>query len=232
MSSSSSSSMTAAYYGILPAFASTMCCWGPPLLSMVGAATATASANSTSSTVGVGNTAVALSRQIARYRPYLLGLSATMIGYSFTKVYGLQERLSPAKHACCENNNEDDVESLKFQRVVVWTSLAVAIAGASYGRVKPPRATLFSLSGAPSMRRNDVGISSRKAMELYVNGMTCGGCANKVQTAIESVGKIHKANVDHTTGKVVVEATIDVNLESIKKAIAKAGYHVQDLKSP
>ena len=43
-------------------------------------------------------------------------------------------------------------------------------------------------------------------MEFYVNGMACGGCANKVQTAIESVGKIHKANVDYTTGKVVVEA--------------------------
>jgi len=143
--------VTTALYGIAPAMASTVCCWGPPLWMGVVGATGT----------GVG--ASFFAHRMARYRPYLLALSATMIGYSFERVYSTTDikmlvsssdsnvkqpqpssSSSSSSNNCCHDNKNDinvhpsdnsDDDNLRYQRMAVWASLLVAVAGASYGRV-------------------------------------------------------------------------------------------------
>ena len=196
---SSTSTAATAYYGILPALASTMCCWGPPLLGMTGAA------------VGLGSTTTL--QRITRYRPVLLGLSAAMISYSFVKVYGLlpNQQAQEATRDCCHDNNlqkgvSDPNENV--QRAVVWGSAIVALAGASYGRL--PRSAISSV-----LWRHDPTATKPlhlQTMELRIHGMACAGCANKVRQALQGVPGVHHVpTVDHLTGRTVVQVVACAN---------------------
>lgn len=214
-STSRSSTTLSALSSIAPAVASTACCWGPAVLSL-----------------GAGGSSAAAARlsQISRFRPYLLTLSASMISYSFYRVYGppIQQ-----EHACCKTEAEKErhAQRLKINRAVVWASLGVALVGASYGRVPLPKyfRNNNSLVAGPMGTTTTAAIgsmasSSSQVLKFQVQGMHCGGCSNKVKNAVESVGGIQKATVDHKTGSVLVEG--GMNEEAIKSAITKAGYVV------
>ena len=240
-SSATLSSTLAAYYGILPALASTMCCWGPPLLSVMGAAAGASTANAASSTT----TSKLWLQRVTRYRPWLLGLSASMIGYSFVKVYyTIPTQQQQQQHACCRHAN-DDAQNLKFQRAVVWASLAVALAGASYGRVSIPKGVATAWSSwrrnatAPVATRKGPLVSkpsstiTSKMIQLDVDGMACAGCANKVRQALQSVdGVVGTVTVDHVTGKTVIPtealSAAQQNPLLLKTAIQKAGFAVRE----
>lgn len=248
-STTTTSTTTAALYGILPAVASTMCCWGPPLLSVVGA----------------GSAGSLINHHIARYRPYLLGLSATMIGYSFTRVYpdvfsnipilggtsNQQNRhddsTAAASHSCCADSDtaphhpHDPSTTLRIQRAVVWTSAAVAVAGAFYGRQGAGRSFLRQMasranrtspppppSGASS---GNTSVNPTSPLVLHVDGMACAGCANRVQNAIwKQQPTVTDVSVNHKTGRTLVQgvaADDTSSLASLRQAIEKAGYQVR-----
>jgi hypothetical protein len=72
-----------------------------------------------------------------------------MISYSFYKVYGppsktmslshYQHQQTENEHGCCQRLSAEDkaaqhAQTLKRNRMIVWASLGVALAGASYGR--------------------------------------------------------------------------------------------------
>lgn len=60
-----------------------------------------------------------------------------MISFSFYRVYGPP---SEQEHACCKTEAErkNHAKKLNINRAVVWISLCVALAGASYGKVQLP----------------------------------------------------------------------------------------------
>jgi len=180
---------------------------------------------------GAAGATPALSR-ISRYRPYLLGLSTTMISYSLYKVYGPPSQM---EHACCTTDAQKKAHAkkLNLNRAVVWASLAVAIFGATYGRVSLP--TTHHLASIPtniwrpaSTGAAASGISSSSSLlKLQVDGMSCGGCATKVRKAIESIRGVQNVVVDHQTGQAIVKGVgAHVNEKAIKAAIAKVGYMV------
>lgn len=239
--SAATTTSTTAYYGVFPALASTMCCWGPPLLSVVGA--------------GSGAAAGA-TRILSRYRPVLLGMSASMISYSFLRVYDFnafpnhEQEQQQQQRACCEhkhNTVERDDEELKVQRAVVWASLLVAIAGASYGRISYPKMIMTRLESSSSWpwRRATATANTTSAiksfssvttattmtakqpystMELRITGMACTGCANKVQTALQNVPGVHAVvSVNPVTGKTVLQTTTR-NVVGLRQAINQAGF--------
>jgi hypothetical protein len=57
------------------------------------------------------------------------------------KVYFDPSVINNAKHECCETPDQKDAHQrrLSTNRAIVWLSLGVAVAGASYGRVSLPK---------------------------------------------------------------------------------------------
>lgn len=203
-------STSTALSSIAPALASTACCWGPAVLGIFGA---------TSSSSG------AYFSQIARFRPQLLALSATMITFSFYRVYGPPSR---QEHACCKSEAEkqDDAKKLKINRIVVWISLCVALAGASYGRVQVPQLSRVGMSNWIGGGAQSTASSCAAApLQMQVQGMSCGGCASKVSSAIRGVDGVQNVLVDYKTGVATVEG-ININEKAIRTAIKNAGYVV------
>lgn len=60
--------------------------------------------------------------------------------------------------------------------------------------------------------------------EIEISGMTCGHCAMSITKELESVHGVHVLEVNHQTGKAVVESSADES--ELTAAIDKAGYQV------
>lgn len=61
--------------------------------------------------------------------------------------------------------------------------------------------------------------------ELQVEGMSCGGCANSVKRAVQTVDSNAKVDVELTTQKVRIETAADIN--AVTFAITEAGYPIK-----
>ena len=58
--------------------------------------------------------------------------------------------------------------------------------------------------------------------EIEISGMTCGHCAMSISKELEAVPGIHVLEVNHATGKAIVEG--EASEENLVAAIDKAGY--------
>ncbi|WP_062077388.1 heavy-metal-associated domain-containing protein [Demequina globuliformis] len=74
-------------------------------------------------------------------------------------------------------------------------------------------------------------MTDQPIITVTVTGMTCGGCAANVRTALEQADGIAAAHVDHESGRVDVtpDGTVPADdLEfTIDEAVAGAGYAVK-----
>jgi copper chaperone CopZ len=61
-------------------------------------------------------------------------------------------------------------------------------------------------------------------IEIDVTGMTCGHCSQSVTTELVSIEGVTQVQVDHATGKALVEADVEISDEQLAAAIAEAGY--------
>lgn len=62
-------------------------------------------------------------------------------------------------------------------------------------------------------------------IELPVNGMSCGGCAQTVQQALFALNGVIAARVNHADGKAQIHFDISrISVPQIQEAIRKAGY--------
>ncbi|WP_084125291.1 heavy-metal-associated domain-containing protein [Demequina sp. NBRC 110054] len=68
------------------------------------------------------------------------------------------------------------------------------------------------------------------SIDITVQGMTCGGCANKVRTVLEGTDGIAGAEIDVASGavKVLIDGTVPADdLEfAIDEAVTGVGYTV------
>ncbi len=67
--------------------------------------------------------------------------------------------------------------------------------------------------------------SSTEEVVLNVNGMTCGGCENKVKSALIECAGVKDAKVSYKDGKAVVEVEKGkANKEKLIEAVEKVGF--------
>lgn len=60
---------------------------------------------------------------------------------------------------------------------------------------------------------------------IAVQGMTCGGCEDRVSRSLQQVGGIRAAAADHQAGEVrVIFDPSEVPLETIEQRIRETGY--------
>ena len=57
-----------------------------------------------------------------------------------------------------------------------------------------------------------------------VEGMTCGGCADKVAASVQELADVNDVNVDLASSGMTVSTHSPVNDETIKQAVEEAGY--------
>ncbi|MBQ9009027.1 MAG: heavy metal translocating P-type ATPase [Clostridia bacterium] len=71
------------------------------------------------------------------------------------------------------------------------------------------------------------GVDRSKGLQetvICVEGMMCGNCERHVKQAIEGIDGIAEAIPDHTTGKVLIRHDAPLDEETVKAAVADAGY--------
>ncbi len=61
---------------------------------------------------------------------------------------------------------------------------------------------------------------------LTIEGMTCGSCVAHITKALEGNEGVISVNVDLGSKTATVESDIELNDETLKKAVAEAGYTV------
>ena len=62
--------------------------------------------------------------------------------------------------------------------------------------------------------------------QIKIQGMTCSGCENNVQIALDELEGVIKADVDLTKGSATIEHE-NLEISTIKNAVEEAGYSVQ-----
>ena len=65
-----------------------------------------------------------------------------------------------------------------------------------------------------------------KELEIKINGMVCGGCENRVKTALSTIEGVESVEANHNTGIVKVKAEKDLDVAQIKEKIVDLGYEI------
>lgn len=65
-----------------------------------------------------------------------------------------------------------------------------------------------------------------KELEIKINGMVCGGCENRVKTALSTIEGVESIEANHNTGIVTVKAEKDLDVAQIKEKIVDLGYEI------
>ncbi len=74
-------------------------------------------------------------------------------------------------------------------------------------------------------------MTTNKSVIFKVNGMHCGGCANKIKTGVAGLNIEHDLNVDVPTGKVNIKYNSEqATIAILKDTIAKAGFQVESVE--
>ncbi len=69
--------------------------------------------------------------------------------------------------------------------------------------------------------------SSKKDVTLHIKGMTCGGCAGKVKSALSACKGVSDVNVDHKEGKAVFHLEDGkTSVDEVMDAVKSLGYTV------
>ena len=67
-----------------------------------------------------------------------------------------------------------------------------------------------------------------KELIIKVNGMTCGGCENRVQNVLKTIDGIQNVIASHKNGTVTITSKNDVSLDIIKEKIEDIGFEVKE----
>jgi Cu+-exporting ATPase len=65
-----------------------------------------------------------------------------------------------------------------------------------------------------------------KKLKISIEGMHCASCASNIEKSVSKVSGVKTCSVSLMLKKGTVEVEDNVNVEDIKKAVAKTGYKV------
>ena len=65
-----------------------------------------------------------------------------------------------------------------------------------------------------------------KELEIKINGMVCGGCENRVKTALSTIEGVESVEANHNTGIVTIKAENDLDVVQIKERIVDLGFEI------
>lgn len=93
------------------------------------------------------------------------------------------------------------------------------------------RLNLFNVYRAEKDKKRKTR-KEEKVMEktIRIEGMMCGHCSGRVQTALEEMAEVASAVVSHESGTAIVTLAAEVTDEALAKTVTDAGYKVTGIK--
>lgn len=74
-------------------------------------------------------------------------------------------------------------------------------------------------------------MTTDKTVNFKVNGMHCGGCANKIKTAISNLNIDQSVDVNVQTGNVNIQFnSSQANVSKLKEAISSCGFQIESVE--
>ncbi len=190
--------------GLLAAVAASLCCI-TPVLAVLG---------------GLGGIASTFSF-IDPLRPYLIGITALVLGFTFYKAY------KPVKEGDVECACEDDESPAKKNfinsKAFLWVVAGVSVLMFAF----PSYSHIFF----PETNNNIVVVNENNITEakLYIEGMTCTGCEESVDYTLRNQEGVLSAVSSYETG--IADVKYDkskVKPEQLAQAIEdEVGYKVK-----
>ena len=176
------------------------CCIGPLLL------------------VAVGLGSLGFATALAPLRPWLLGLTAILLGFGFHLAYR-----RPKAESCADGEACAEPVSRRGQRITLWVVTALAAGLASYpswgARLTPARPTASPVAAVASL------------VVLDVRGMTCTGCEAEIERELVMVPGVVNATVSYQRKRAEIRvATGAVAVAPLIAAVEKAGYRAASVQ--
>jgi len=89
-----------------------------------------------------------------------------------------------------------------------------------------------SKKSSPELKQTIVTGVKTVAIELTIQGMTCTGCEQTIQTGISSIKGVKQVKATFKNGKAYIEYQPDVaDTILMKEKILASGYHVSGIRS-
>ena len=66
---------------------------------------------------------------------------------------------------------------------------------------------------------------------LKVQGMMCGMCESHINEVVRKMAQVSKVSSSHTRGETVIVSEQELDIETLKQAIAATGYTVTDAET-
>lgn len=156
------------------------------------------------------------------YRPYLLSVTALLLGYAWYRHYQKLKDNGSCTNECGndasqKSNKKLNLNSPKFLTFI--TVLAVLLAGFPY----------YGSYLIAKDNPNIVVIESKniKTETILVGGMTCGSCEKAVETSLIKLKGVISATASTEKGNVVVNYdSTKITQKDLYKAIQDTGYKV------
>ena len=151
----------------------------------------------------------------AAWRPYLLGVTALLLGAGF---YFASRK---PKHAC-EPGSACEVPSVnKKGRIGLWIATAFVVAFAAFPYYSGPVAEFVLGSASPKSST----APQLAQVTFAVQGMDCTACAAAIESRLKSTPGVQAAHVSYEKKRADVEFDQSrVSVEQLQKAITEAGY--------
>src|SRR5438309_1767265 len=156
------------------ALLASLCCIGP-LVAVV---------------LGLG--AFAAASVFESFRLYLLGITFFLLAGAFYLVY------RPAKAGDCAEDDCAVHSSGRYGKVMLWIATILILLFATfpyYSGLVWNTLARNPVAGAPFQPRPPRTLAALSSLSLDVTGMTCGGCAAAVESALGGLKGVQKASV-------------------------------------
>jgi len=150
-------------------------------------------------------------------RPYLVGLTALLLGGAFYAAYY-------PKNQRCDGDACSAESRLGAGKTVLWFVAVLVTFVSAFPYYSPLIWKLLGRS-APVIVSTGATSAAVSAAAFRVEGMTCGGCAAAVEAALTELKGVHKANVSYEESRAAVEYDpSSVSPEEILRTIARTGF--------
>lgn len=162
-----------------------------------------------------GISTIALAGTFESARPYMLGVTAVLLGLGFYYSYFRKPSCEPG--GACETPRRG---LRRTNTTMLWVATAAVVALALF----PSYAFVFAGSETPAV--SGVGSIDSKQVVLEVSGMTCEACTVSVQNELAAVPGVLRSEVDFEAGKAIVLVQTDAPpiADALLAAVDRAGY--------
>jgi copper chaperone CopZ len=161
---------------VLAAIVASLCCIGPVVVALIG----------------VGS--IGAFAAFESLRPYLIGVTAVLLGFAFYLTYRKRE-------VRCEDGTCKMESAGKWNKLSVWVATVIAAVALAF-----PYFGGSLLATASTVPQQTATQSTEYATAiLNVDGMDCKACAAGLQATLGRIEGVRKASVQYEQGKAIIE---------------------------